>query len=269
MGMTGAGIGLEMGGTILGFLSAGDRKKAINELNKKYPALNLGQIQGDAIASNQAALPGAERLASEVNTFTSDQLNKQLEAIMPGYSALQKSVTGAISDEVSGKLPKDVLDFLKNQAASYGVSSGTVGSESSGYRGLRNLGLTSLQVAQHGISSAMAWMSKADALARGTMFNVSSMFFTPEQYYQGTAMERNLKYERELGAWAVPTAQEYMSQAMIAEGGQMMGSGGGFSGVASSYGFGGGGGGGFDIPANTSWIGGSAINNYGLGSSMF
>lgn len=50
-----------------------------------------------------------------------------------------------VRSNLAGELPPDVLDLLQTQAAQYGIASGLPGSQFAGYRGLRNLGLTSLQ----------------------------------------------------------------------------------------------------------------------------
>lgn len=52
--------------------------------------------------------------------------------------------SGNLRDALSGVLPQDVIDRLRNSAASFGVASGLPGSDFSGYRGLTQLGLTSL-----------------------------------------------------------------------------------------------------------------------------
>lgn len=50
-----------------------------------------------------------------------------------------------ITAGLNGELPQDVVDQLRTHAAEFGVSSGLSGSDFSGYNGLKNLGLTSLQ----------------------------------------------------------------------------------------------------------------------------
>ena len=50
----------------------------------------------------------------------------------------------SLGASLSGKLPSDVQNLLRQQAAEYGAGTGMPGSQFAGYRGLRNLGLTSL-----------------------------------------------------------------------------------------------------------------------------
>lgn len=58
--------------------------------------------------------------------------------------ALLKKTAASLSGALSGELPEDVQNLLRQQAAEYGVASGAPGSQFQSYRGLRNLGLTSL-----------------------------------------------------------------------------------------------------------------------------
>ncbi len=58
--------------------------------------------------------------------------------------ALLKQTATSLSGALRGELPQDVQDLLRQQAAEYGVASGMPGSQFQSYRGLRNLGLTSL-----------------------------------------------------------------------------------------------------------------------------
>lgn len=50
----------------------------------------------------------------------------------------------SLGTALKGQLPSDVQNLLRQSAAQYGVAAGLPGSQFAGYRGLRNLGLTSL-----------------------------------------------------------------------------------------------------------------------------
>ncbi len=82
---------------------------------------------------------------------------------------------------LAGELPPDVLDLLQTQAAQYGIASGLPGSQFSGYRGLRNLGLTSLQRMDVG-AQQMAPLFAQQALQ--------------ERYYQQSLAEQEAMNER-------------------------------------------------------------------------
>lgn len=82
---------------------------------------------------------------------------------------------------LAGELPPDVLDLLQTQAAQYGIASGLPGSQFAGYRGLRNLGLTSLNRMDVG-AQQMAPLFAQQA--------------SQERYYQGALQEREAMAER-------------------------------------------------------------------------
>lgn len=58
--------------------------------------------------------------------------------------ALLDQTQTSLGTALRGELPQDVQNLLRQSAAEYGVAAGIPGSQFAGYRGLRNLGLTSL-----------------------------------------------------------------------------------------------------------------------------
>lgn len=71
----------------------------------------------------------------------------QSNPIMGSVTTFPKYTSG-VSAALRGELPSDVTDLIKRQAAEFGVASGMPGSQFAGYRGLRQLGLTSLSEMQ-------------------------------------------------------------------------------------------------------------------------
>lgn len=82
---------------------------------------------------------------------------------------------------LAGELPPDVLDLLQTQAAQYGIASGLPGSQFAGYRGLRNLGLTSLQRMDVGAQQMAPLFAQQQA---------------QERYYQQRLQEQEAMNER-------------------------------------------------------------------------
>lgn len=136
------------------------------------------RVQRDTIAGNLQNLPQAEKLASQYNQFSTDQLLKALERMMPGYGALRDSVTSNIGSMVRGEIPKDVEQQLQRRAAEKGITLGTAGSNFQSYDALRNLGLTSLDITRQGLGAAASWVQSAP---RAPQFDIASMMFTPQQ----------------------------------------------------------------------------------------
>jgi hypothetical protein len=147
---------------------------------KKLPLIDIDptKVQTDTIAGNLRNSPAAFDLARLANEFSSEELLKMLERMLPGYSSLRDSITGTLASEVRGEIPKDVENQLLRRAAEKGVTLGTSGSQFSSYDTLRNLGLTSLDISQRGLDSASRWLA---AMPKAPQFDFTSMFFTPQQ----------------------------------------------------------------------------------------
>lgn len=76
-----------------------------------------------------------------------------LAARLPGLGEANTAATSNVLAQLRGELPQDVLEQIQNNAARFGVQSGMPGSQFAGNRGLRDLGLTSLQVQQQGLGN--------------------------------------------------------------------------------------------------------------------
>jgi hypothetical protein len=101
-------------------------------------ALNPLQFKG--LAPGQLLPPGSGGYNAGIPGYaTSATTNSQ-----SGIPELRPKVVSTLDTALSGGLPQDVVDQMRQHAAEFGVASGMPGSEFSGYQGLRNLGLTSL-----------------------------------------------------------------------------------------------------------------------------
>lgn len=74
-----------------------------------------------------------------------------LSKVFPNLSAANTKVSQNILNELNGQLSPDAISNIKDNAASFGVSSGMPGSDFAGYRGLRNLGLSTLDMQRQGL----------------------------------------------------------------------------------------------------------------------
>jgi len=169
------------------------RKPTVPQL----PSLNLQTEASKAIAGNVANAPAAEALVSQANTFTQQQIQSMLEQAIPGYSSLVSGVTGDISSMVKGELPADVKAQVQASTAASAVAGGYGGSGMAGNLTARDLGLTSLNLMQSGISTAESWMQEMDTLFGPGMLNVSSMFVSPGQQAAFDVEERNAQFQRQ------------------------------------------------------------------------
>lgn len=152
------------------------------------PALDVVSpdiVQGETIAGNLASIPGATKLAGQVNQFSMDQILKALEFALPG--GLGKA-QGNIAAQLSGTMdPEDTQALIRNATASgygkgFNFGAGGIGRNLV----LRDLGLGVQQQKQRGFQNFLA-LGQA---TRAPQFDLTSMFLTPSQRL-ATAIQQN------------------------------------------------------------------------------
>lgn len=160
-----------------------------------FKAIDPQKEQQKAIQGNVAQVPALESMASGINRFNADQLRQMTEWALPGYQAMKGNVQSNIDAYLRGELPKDVSDQVQNSAAARALGGGYGGSGMHGSLVARDLGLTSLDLIDKGLSSAQNWMKTVASLERPELFNFSSMFLTPGQQIAVDTGERNAKFQ--------------------------------------------------------------------------
>lgn len=135
-----------------------------------------------AILGNLSNLPDAARLGERTNTELTEQHLNVLRQLIPNWDQISGNVSKNIESLSRGELPQDVQDLITRKAAEQGIATGTSGSDFNKYRGLRNLGLTSLQATDRALDSASRWMQAVQAGA--PRFDFSRMFVSPELQVQ-------------------------------------------------------------------------------------
>lgn len=219
-----AGYG-EMAGAAMQFL--GGITTFIGALQKgsgpDYEPFDWTASVDKALAYNQRSLPEIEALATEVDRFNQQQKIAQLESVVPGYMQKQAKVGDIIGSELRGELPPDVLAQMQRSSAAYGVGSGTLGSEFSGYRGLRNLGLSSLELQNKGISAFDIWTRNTSAVATAPLFDVTKMMVDPWRSAEMGQHEHENQFQVKWTKWAMPNALQQAGQAMAGVGGSTAG----------------------------------------------
>jgi len=163
----------------------------------EFQRTSLPEQQGKAINANLAALPGAEDLVGKANVFTRQQIQDMLRATIPNYDAITKTATGNIQSMLKGELPQDVQGQISRNAAAKALGGGYAGSGSHGNLVARDLGLTSLDLTQQGLSSAESWFKMSDQMFSPGMLNVSSMFITPQQQFESEFQQNTLQFQRD------------------------------------------------------------------------
>lgn len=177
------------------------RKPKIPELPNIVPE----DIQKATTAGNLAALPGLEALGSGVDQFNFDQLAKALSFWSPGaLGKLQNTIAAQLSGEIE---PEDTARAISNAtAAGYGRGFGPTFGMNFGI-GRRAVGRDLLfgveQQKQRGLSNLMSLYQ-----AGPRPFDVTSMFFSPQQRLAFAFQDRAAKFQRDLMAEQVAAAPD-------------------------------------------------------------
>lgn len=231
----------------------------------KFKLVDIGTEQETAIQENIELLPSLNAFALEFNKMSADQMLTQLERMLPGYGQLLSQGTQNIQSMLRGEVPTDVENQLERKAAERGVSLGYGGGSGFGQNQfLRNFGLTSLQLTQQGLNSAMQWINQA--AARTPVFNMASAFLPIEQRVALRAQENQFQFNRDWlkakvkaipsggKAFAITALDEIQELAFSALSMYMGGAMGGM---------GGGGGGSSAPPVTDAWQGMSGLQTSG------
>lgn len=174
-------------------LAAALKKKPSVPVFKK---VDIGAEQETGVREMEELLPSLAAFAEQFNQFSSEQMMAQLERMLPGYAQLLAQGTENIQAMMRGEVPDDVQDQLERQAAERGVTLGYGGGSGFGQNQfLRNFGLTSLQLTQQGLNSAMNWMNQA--ASRAPVFNMASAFLPIDQRVALRAQENQFQFQRD------------------------------------------------------------------------
>lgn len=163
------------------------------------PSLQDAQMQ--AILGNLGAFGDLANLSGQTNQFNQGQVLEQLRRAVPGYDEINAQQSQNILNMLNGRLPPEVLRALQEQSASYGVSSGTLGSGFQANQGLRNLGLNAMDYMNQGAQLANQTLANRSSIGTTPILNPAASYVTP-----GEQTQRNL-YESLVAAAPEPTAR--------------------------------------------------------------
>lgn len=258
------------GALVGGAIGAFGRKPSIPELPKIDPT----KIQQQTIAGNAQNFGEAAALGAQVNEANQKQqlamLSKALEFALPGGLGQAQSI---VASQLRGEVPQDVQESLLRSNAGKAFAGGFAGSGFSGALGLRDLGLTSLGIQQQGLSN---FSSLASMVPQTPMFDITSMFFTPQQRLDFEFQQNQAQFQRNLMFEQVEAAPDPARAALGREIDRFFNTAAQFGMMAAGGAMGGGGGGGGMLGGmSTSGIssgglkGGGASGGWGYGGSGF
>lgn len=176
--------------------------------------INPNATQKETVAGNQANFADIAKLAAGVNTFNQDQLNALIDRVLPGA---RQQIQQTLSSQLRGEIPQDVQNAIfRGTAERTAAGNAFGGGGNAGFvRNInaRDLGLTSLDITNKALSSAESWLSKATA----PTFDVTSMFFTPQQRLAQENLQQQRQFERDVMAAGVAAAPD-PGMAALAQG---------------------------------------------------
>lgn len=208
----------------------------------EFQKINAQAEQSKATQGNIANFGAASQLGSAVNAFNQDQLLGMLRKAIPDYDNMMSQGGNLIQSYMRGEVPRDVQNQISRNASERAVSGGYGGSGMARNLEARDLGLTSLQLTQQGLSSADRWMNSAAQRSTPGMFDVSGMFLSPMQQIGLSVGERDSNFQRDwvknqldaeyslgttVGRAIIKTDDQIMSMASSVLGSMAGGGGGG------------------------------------------
>ena len=239
--MAGAGIIMSM----IGDIKAGNEAKRVANILRNLPEYKPVDITGEqsaTIKGNEAALPGAESLASSVNDFNSKQLLDQIRKSVPNLDAITKTTGNNILSMLKGELTQGESDYLTRRAAERNLVGGVSGTGFGEGLRLRSEVTGSMARTMAGIDSAMKWLGTVKSTLTPDLMSPTSSFLTPQQRIAAEMENRKMQYQSDMNVALGKTApgmDAMYAQILQQRGAQMMsmgmgGMGGGIGGGSSS-----------------------------------
>lgn len=161
------------------------------------PTIDVQTEQNKAIAGNIAALPQANLLASGVNKFNFDELQKMYQAAVPGYQEMLDTGGKQINSMLKGELPPDVQRTIERSSGAKSFAGGYGGSGMAGAASAESVGLSSLSLIREGLSVSERWLQSA-ASRLPHLADSTSMFISPAQQISVDAEERKNQFNYQM-----------------------------------------------------------------------
>lgn len=153
--------------------------------------IDLRQLSQDSVDIPYDKLEYASRLARSVNRVNYGEAMRYYRKIQPFFDQIQRQVGSNALSFARGELPSDVVGSIGRAAAERGVQGGFGFGTQGGKTGalanlnLRNLGLTSLDLARYGTETGMRVNQQAKALLPN-LASPTDYLLTPQQILGAT-----------------------------------------------------------------------------------
>lgn len=177
-------------------MSAGSRVR-VPELRR----VDTAREQRESIRQNLAAIEPAAELSRKATEADQSTLESQLRRAIPGYDQLIRQASSNIGASLRGELSPEVTAQVQRSTAGRALQSGA-GAGSGFGRALtaRDLGLTSLNLQQQGLSQAMGFIQNQRSAGMVQPMSVASMFVSPTQRINLALQENSMQLNRDMMA---------------------------------------------------------------------
>ncbi len=134
---------------------------------------------------------------------------EDLSAVYPNLAPSQAQLSKNVLGELQGQLSPETINAIRNQAATFGVTSGMPGSQFAANQGLRNLGLATEQIQGKGLQdylNAITGISKTQTVAPELQSEIASRnaMFAAAPDPAMAAAEQERKFQEYLDAQSSP-----------------------------------------------------------------
>jgi len=171
------------------------------------PPIDPTKVQADAIAGNLGGLQKTQELGAGVNTFNVQQRLGMLQQAMSaaGMGGGLAQAGSNIMSQLRGEINPDVAAQIQRNSAGQALAGGFGGGSVLG-RNLtaRDFGLTSMGLQQQGLANYQGMANMLTPQA----FDVTSMFFSPQQRLEFAFQDRTARFQRDLLAEQVAAAPD-------------------------------------------------------------
>lgn len=158
------------------------------------PRVDPQEAQLASIKGNLAALSPLEQLASGVNMFNRQQRSQAVNQAIPGFEGINNAASSDISNLLHGILSPDVSSAVSRGSNARAVAGGYGGSPAADNLQARDLGLTSLNLQQQGLSALPGYLGATSSLLLPQEFNLGSGFVSPGQQISAQQYNENNRY---------------------------------------------------------------------------
>lgn len=140
--------------------------------------ISLADSQNAAIQANQRALAQLQQQSQQLNNFNQQQFLNQYRGLNPAFDSSYAQAGQNAMGMLAGQLPPEVIQQLQQNAAEFGLNAGVSGSQLQSYQGLRNLGLTTLDLMNRGQQNLLSLTGGSPTAG---ITNPAASFITPGQ----------------------------------------------------------------------------------------